>query len=222
LTENYVDCFGGPDAAEFSFSAVQKAISYSMTSFYTTGGIRGATKNSEKFSPRSFNMGLSKEVFLKTGGFKNMIAEDIDLSIRIKEAGFTTALLKNAFVYHKRRVSFRKFFRQVNTFGKGRVALNKLHKGSLKFVHLLPAAFVSGNIFLILLSLVFRNLCFLAPLAFYVLLLFVDSLLKNKNPKIAALSVMAAYTQLFGYGLGMFHEIITGATARKTQEELYR
>ena len=230
-----VDCYGGPDAADSSFSDVQKAINYSMTSIMTTGGIRGATKNKAKFSPRSFNMGISRKCFETVGGYKNMIGEDIDLSIRIQQAGFQTTLIPEAYVYHKRRVDLKKFFRQVNTFGKGRVLLGELHPGSTKLVHLLPAAFVLGNstlvlaaIALLVISLVTKAfspwwalLC-LAPIALYVLGIFTESLIKNKSLKIAFLSIATAYMQLFGYGTGFLGECLTHKARKKKQEELYK
>ena len=222
LIEEYVDCFGGPDNADASFSDMQKAINYSMTSFMTTGGIRGATKNKEKFTPRSFNMGISKECYQKVGGFRDTISEDIDLSFRIKEAGFATRLFPEAYVYHKRRVSLKKFFRQVNTFGRGRLVLNKLHPGALKAVHLMPACFVLGNIFLILMALVFRNPIWLLPLGLYVICLFLESLLKNRSLKIALLSIAASYVQLFGYGLGFLDELLAHRTIGKGQEEIFK
>ena len=215
-----VDCYGGPDAADDSFSDVQKAINYSMTSVMTTGGIRGATKNKEKFSPRSFNMGISRKCYEQVGGYKNMIGEDIDLSIRIQQAGFRTTLIPEAYVYHKRRVDLRKFFQQVNTFGKGRVLLGEMHPGSTKIVHLLPAAFVIGNITLVLLA--FWSPWFLLPIGLYVLGLFTESLIKNKSLKIACLSIIAAYMQLFGYGTGFLGECITHKARKKKQEELYK
>lgn len=220
LKKNPVDCYGGPDAADASFSDIQKAINYSMTSFMTTGGIRGATKNKAKFSPRSFNMGISRKCFETVGGYKNMIGEDIDLSIRIQQAGFKTTLIPEAYVYHKRRVDLRKFFRQVNTFGKGRVLLGEIHPGSLKIVHLLPAAFVLGNIALVLLA--FWSPWFLLPIGIYILGLFVESLVKNKSVKIALLSIVAAYIQLFGYGTGFLGECITHKARKAKQEELYK
>lgn len=230
-----VNCYGGPDAADASFSDVQKAINYSMTSIMTTGGIRGATKNKAKFSPRSFNMGISRKCFETVGGYKNMIGEDIDLSIRIQQAGFKTTLISEAYVYHKRRVDLKKFFRQVNTFGKGRVLLGELHPGSTKLVHLLPAAFVLGNsalvlaaIALLVISLVTKAfspwwalLC-LAPIALYVLGIFTESLIKNKSLKIAFLSIATAYMQLFGYGTGFLGECLTHKARKKKQEELYK
>jgi len=220
LKKNPVDCYGGPDAADASFSDVQKAINYSMTSIMTTGGIRGATKNKAKFSPRSFNMGISRKCFETVGGYKNMIGEDIDLSIRIQQAGFKTTLIPEAYVYHKRRVDLRKFFRQVNTFGKGRVLLGEIHPGSLKIVHLLPAAFVLGNIALVLLA--FWSPWFLLPIGIYILGLFIESLVKNKSIKIALLSIVAAYIQLFGYGTGFLGECITHKARKAKQEELYK
>ncbi|MDR1112795.1 MAG: glycosyltransferase [Bacteroidales bacterium] len=222
LAEKQIDCFGGPDSANDSFSNLQKAINYSMTSFFTTGGIRGGMKKADKFSPRSFNMGISKAVFQATGGYKNMIGEDIDLSIRIKASGFDTTLLREAFVFHKRRVNFRKFFKQVNTFGKGRILLHRIHKGSLKPVHLLPMFFVLGHLLLPLLAIIFRNAWLLAPIGLYILLIFFDSLRKNKSFAIALLSIPAAYIQLFGYGLGLIEGLITGKASQEAQEELYR
>ena len=235
LAKNPVDCYGGPDAADDSFSDVQKAINYSMTSIMTTGGIRGATKNKESFSPRSFNMGISRKCFETVGGYKNMIGEDIDMSIRIKDAGFKTTLIPEAYVYHKRRVDLMKFFRQVNTFGKGRVLLGELHPGSLKLVHLMPAAFVIGNIGLVLAALVLLavslqhsafspwwSLLMLAPIGLYVLGIFCESLIKNKSVKIALLSIVAAYMQLFGYGTGFLGECITHKARKAKQEELYK
>ena len=224
-----IDCYGGPDAADDSFSDVQKAISYSMTSIMTTGGIRGAMKNKDKFSPRSFNMGISKKCFETVGGYKNIISEDIDLSMRIKEAGFKTRLIPEAYVYHKRRVDWKKFFRQVNTFGKGRVLLGEMHPGSLKLVHLMPAAFVIGNVGLLAISCLllavgywtWALLC-LVPIVLYVIGLFTESLIKNKSLKIAALSIVAAYMQLFGYGTGFLGECVTHKARKAKQEELYK
>ena len=228
LNSAYVDCYGGPDAADNSFNEMQKAISYSMTSFMTTGGIRGGTKKVKKFSPRSFNMGISKEVYQKVGGYKNMIGEDIDLSIRIKEAGFDSQLFPEAYVFHKRRVSLKKFFKQVNTFGKARILLNKMHPGSLKLVHLLPACFVVGNILLLVLALIALIAqwdfwwIFLLPIAIYILAILLDALVKTHSLRIAFLSVAASYTQLFGYGLGFINELVTRKASKSTQEQLYK
>jgi len=150
LNETPVDCFGGPDNADESFSDMQKAVNYSMTSFFTTGGIRGGSKQMEKFNPRSFNMGISRKAFELTGGFRSMIGEDIDFSLRVRDAGLETKLFREAFVYHKRRVNISKFYRQTNTFGKARIVLTKAHPGSLKIVHLLPLGFCLGPFFAII------------------------------------------------------------------------
>ena len=214
LEEDYVDCFGGPDAAHTSFSNLQKAMSYSMTSFFTTGGIRGGKKGMEKFTPRTFNMGFSKEVYKRVGGFKDMFGEDIDLSLRIQKAGFHTVLIRDAFVYHKRRVSFRSFYRQVSVFGRARVDLYLLHPESLKIVHLLPAAFVLGSLILILLS--FFCIWALLPLIVYFLALFFESLVCNHSLRIAGLSVLTSIIQLGGYGIGFLSAFIKKVVFRQT------
>ncbi len=222
LTDNYADCYGGPDSAEDSFTDLQKAINFSMTSFMTTGGIRGGAGKPEKFHPRSFNMGMSKDVFEKVGGFRNMIGEDIDMSIRIKKGGFKTLLYKDAFVFHKRKISLKKFYWQVNTFGKARILLSKLHPGSLKAVHLLPTIFVLGHILLLLMALILLSPLFLMPIGIYIIAIFIESLIKNRKIKIALLSIATSYIQLFGYGLGFLGEYITGKASKATQEELYK
>ena len=151
--------FGGPDASHPSFTPVQKAISYSMTSFFTTGGIRGGKAKLDKFYPRSFNMGIRRDVYQKLGGFSKMrFGEDIDFSYRIVEAGYQPRLFPDAWVWHKRRTDFRKFFRQVYNSGIARINLEKRHPGTLKLVHLLPTVFTLGVIGLILISAVGRVL----------------------------------------------------------------
>ena len=144
LKEHPADCFGGPDDAHASFSDLQKAINYSMTSFLTTGGIRGGQVQLEKFVPRTFNMGFSRRVADKVGGFREMFSEDIDMSTRIRQAGFSIALYRPVKVYHKRRMSMKKFWRQVHVFGMSRITLQLLYPGSMKLVHTLPALFVLG------------------------------------------------------------------------------
>lgn len=220
LTENYSDCFGGPDRAHESFTDLQKAISHSMTSFITTGGIRGGKKVLDKYTPRTFNMGFSMEVYRKVGDFKDMFGEDIDLSLRIQAAGFRTRLIRDAYVYHKRRVSFRSFYRQVNVFGRARIDLQLSHPGSMKLVHTFPAIFVIGTVFLLLSSLICPWA--LLPLLLLVMLLFLESLAVNRNLKIAALSVLTSIIQLWGYGCGFisafFRKIILGK--RNDTEEL--
>lgn len=198
-----VDAFGGPDRAHHSFSPLQKAINYSMTSFLTTGGIRGGRKKLDDFYPRSFNMGIRREVYIKLEGFSSMrYGEDIDFSRRIKEAGYKTRLFPMAYVFHKRRTSLCSFFKQVSHSGEARVVLTKKYPSSLKAVHLLPAVFTLYLLVTILLS----PFCplLLLPIAFYALLLFLDAFIRNNRSfKIAALAVITSFVQLTGYGSGM-------------------
>ena len=200
-----------------AIEAVQKAISYSMTSFFTTGGIRGGKAKLDKFYPRSYNMGIRHDVYLELGGFSKMrFGEDIDFSYRIVEAGYKPRLFPEAWVWHKRRTDFKKFFRQVYNSGIARINLEKRHPGTMKLVHLLPTAFTVGVIALILISAVGRALmhyvdhdqfywmCFAPwiPILFYSFLICIDSSIKNKSLKVGILSIPAAFVQLMGYGLG--------------------
>lgn len=200
METDYCDCFGGPDAADESFSDMQKAVSHAMTSFWTTGGIRGGKAVMEKFCPRTFNMGLSKKVYDAVGDFKDMMGEDIDLSIRIRNAGFKIRLIREVFVYHKRRIDMRRFFKQVNNFGQARIWLQLIHPGSLKAVHTAPALMLLMGVALLVASFFYPCLLML-PLA-YLLLIFSDSLLKNRSLKVAMSSVVAAVVQITGYGTG--------------------
>ncbi|MBN1251968.1 MAG: glycosyltransferase [Bacteroidales bacterium] len=203
---DFYDAFGGPDAAHESFSPIQKAINYSMTSFYTTGGIRGGNEKMEQFKPRSFNMGYSRKVFEKTGGFSDMrFGEDVDMSLKIIDHKFKTKLIKEAFVYHKRRTDFLKFFKQVYNSGIARINLFIRHPKSLKLVHLFPSLFLLGTIFIIFLAII--NLLFLIPIILYVLLIFTHSAILNKSAKVAFLSIPAAFIQLFGYGSGFLSAV---------------
>lgn len=216
-----LDCFGGPDAANDSFSDTQKAINYSMTSFLTTGGIRGGRISLEKFTPRTFNMGFSRSVYEKVGGFREMFSEDIDMSTRIRQAGFSIGLIRDAAVWHKRRVDFRRFFRQVYVFGMSRVTLKLLYPGSLKAVHILPAAFVLGSLALIILG-IFVSPWFLLPLGLYFTAIFVGALISTRSLKVSLLVIPAAIIQLGGYGLGFlkayFQKIILGRGRDIAQE----
>lgn len=221
LEEEYVDCYGGPDSANETFNDLQLAINYSMTSFMTTGGIRGGMKNVYKYQPRAFNMGFSREVFEKTGGYLDMIGEDVDLSMRIREAGFKVKLIKDAVVYHKRRITLKGFFKQTNTFGKARILLTNRHKGSLKPTHLLPSCFVIGNVFLVILAIAWKWWCII-PLILYIAGLFIESLMKNGRVHVALLSIATSYAQLFGYGLGFIEEMITRKASNAAAETLYR
>ena len=226
------DAFGGPDRAHASFTPIQKAINYSMTSFFTTGGIRGGKKKMDKFYPRSFNLGIRKNVYEALGGFAPMrYGEDIDLSTRIFNGGYSCRLFPEAFVYHKRRVKFSSFFRQVKHSGEARIVLKDKYPETFKLVHLLPAAFVVGNVLLVLACLVHLILAFilmgrfswwallwLAPILLYAMMVFVDSLIKNKNLKVALLSVPAAYCQLFGYGLGFIGAFFRKKRSSQTEK----
>ena len=196
------DAFGGPDRAHPSFTPIQKAINYSMTSFFTTGGIRGGKQKLDKFYPRSFNLGIKKSVYEALGGFAPMrYGEDIDLSTRIFANGYSCRLFPEAYVYHKRRVKFSSFFRQVKHSGEARVVLKKKYPDTFKLVHLLPAAFVVGHLLLLLLG-IFHHWLWFLPILLYCVMVFIDSLIKNKDLKVALLSIPAAYCQLFGYGTG--------------------
>ena len=209
--------FGGSDTAHPSFTPIQKAISYSMTSFFTTGGIRGGKAKLDKFYPRSFNMGIRRDVYQQLGGFSKMrFGEDIDFSYRIVEAGYRPQLFPEAWVWHKRRTDFRKFFRQVYNSGIARINLEKRHPGTLKLVHLLPTVFTVGVIGLILISAIGRALmhyvdrdqfywmCFAPwiPIIIYSLIIWIDSSIRNRSLKVGLLSIPAAFVQLMGYGLG--------------------
>ena len=224
LRAKKADAFGGPDRAHHSFTDVQKAINYAMTSFFTTGGIRGGKKKLDKFYPRSFNMGIRKDVYQALGGFSKMrFGEDIDFSIRIFKAGYACRLFPEAWVWHKRRTDLKKFFKQVHNSGIARINLYKKYPESLKLVHMLPAVFTLGVFVLMLLLLMGIGLgvsiqtgmlqvelplgvilCSLAvlPLLCYALLIVVDSCLKNRSVKVALLSVPASFIQLIGYGSG--------------------
>lgn len=200
------DAFGGPDCAHPSFTPTQKAISYSMTSFFTTGGIRGGKKKMDKFYPRSFNMGIRRDVYIALGGFSRMrFGEDIDFSIRIFKAGHACRLFPGAWVWHKRRTDFRKFFRQVYNSGIARINLYKKYPESLKIVHLMPAAFTAGTALLVVLAAVMCQPLWLAPIVLYALMILADSSLQNRSLRIGLLSVAAAFVQLTGYGLGFFN-----------------
>ncbi len=201
LSDTYTDCFGGPDAAHTSFSKLQKAINFAMTSFITTGGIRGG-KDSEKFQPRSFNMGLSKKAFEASGGFGTIHpGEDPDLSLRLINLGFKSQLIKNAYVYHKRRISWSKFFQQVYKFGLVRPILNTWHPKSERLIFWLPSLFIVGFL-LSLVLFVFHINWLLYLYMLYMAVAFVMAFFSSKNLIIAILAVMAIFVQFFGYGYG--------------------
>jgi len=202
LNNNYVDCFGGPDAAHQSFSSTQKAINFVMTSFLTTGGIRGKNKSVKEYEPRSFNMGISKKAFLATNGFgKIHPGEDPDLAIRIKNIGFKIGFIEKAFVYHKRRIDWSKFFIQVNKFGKVRPILTSWHPETSSIAFWFPTCFI----FTVLFALGLILLKFYLPIIFivgYLFLIFSLSSIENKSVKIGFLSIIALLIQFYGYGIG--------------------
>ncbi len=203
LKERPTDAFGGPDCAHPSFTKTQKAINYAMTSFFTTGGIRGGKRRMDRFYPRSFNLGVRRKVYEALGGFSRMrYGEDIDFSIRLFQQGYSCRLFPDAWVYHKRRTHLRQFFKQVYHSGMARIDLYKKYPDSLKGVHLLPALFTLGVVGL-LLTAPFSPYTLL-PILVYALLLCIDSTLRNRNLLIGLYSVAAAFTQLTGYGSGFW------------------
>ena len=222
LSDTPLDCFGGPDAAHSSFTPTQKAISFAMTSFLTTGGIRGGKMQMEKFVPRSFNMGYSREVYDKVGGFREMFSEDIDMSTRIRQGGFSIGLIRDAFVYHKRRIDFKKFWRQVHVFGMSRITLKLLYPDSLKLVHTLPAIAVIAGIILVLLS-IFLSPWWLLPIGIYLVALFISALASTRSIDIALRAIPASVVQIVGYGSrfirAYFTKILLGR-GRDIEEEI--
>ena len=211
LSENWLDAYGGPDAAHSSFTPVQKAISYSMTSPFTTGGIRGNKKSIGQFHPRSFNMGVSRAVWEKAGGFIiTRSAEDLEYSIRIHSLGFKIGLIPDAKVYHKRRTNFLQFYKQIHFFGRARINVYKFFPSQLKAIHFFPAVFTLGLILTIVANIFTLRVAILCNivLALIILLIFFHSLIKNKSVKIAFLSLIAAFIQLTAYGLGFMQDFV--------------
>ena len=211
LFEHQLDAFGGPDAAHESFTPVQKAISYAMTSPFTTGGIRGNKKHIGQFHPRSFNMGISREVYEKVGGFiLTRLGEDIEYSIRIHENGFKIGLIPAAKVYHKRRTSFTQFYKQLHFFGRARINIYKHFPSELKLVHFFPAVFTLGLGFVILCNIFYTPLAYVGNflVLLYFLLIFFHAWQLNKSIKIAFLSVIASFIQLTAYGLGFIQDFV--------------
>jgi glycosyltransferase involved in cell wall biosynthesis len=205
LNATFFHCYGGADAAHLSFTPLQKAINYTMTSFITTGGIRGSEKSVTDFEPRSFNMGMSKEAFLKTGGYAKIHpGEDPDLSQRIKKEGYSTTFIPNAHVFHKRRISWKKFYTQVNKFGMVRPILNTWHPTTAKITFWFPTTFMVFVVLSIFMSALLLDLRFMLPLLLYLGVILFGSSFRNKSVYIGLLSIIAVFVQFFGYGLGFF------------------
>ena len=207
-----VDAWGGADRGHENFSAVQQAMAFTMSSWITTGGIRGKLKDLRAFQPRSFNMGLRREVYQATGGFKlSRFAEDIELSLRMKAMGFSVWLIPDAWVYHKRRTTFGQFFRQVSNFGKGRILVARVHPGSIKITHVLPLLFTLGLINIPVLFLISNKWAMLVSVlyaSYFVLIGFISTML-NRSLSVGLLSIAAAFIQLTGYGYGFIREVLT-------------
>lgn len=221
LKRNYVDCFGGPDAAHESFSDLQKAINYVMTSFLTTGGIRGSEKSVDKFQPRSFNMGLSRKAFEDTNGFgKIHPGEDPDLTIRLWKAGFETSFISKAYVFHKRRISWKKFYQQVQKFGKCRPILNHWYPETRKITYWFPAVFVFSVLVAVLASTKGIHV-FSCLLAFYLIVILIDASIKNRSFLIGFQAIVALFIQFFGYGLGFLQATIKIALLKKKPQEAF-
>lgn len=209
LQSQQLDAWGGPDKGHEKFTPAQRAMAYTMSSILTTGGIRGGKRRMGWFQPRSFNMGISREVFRQTNGFAfDRYAEDIEFSIRMKKAGFRTGLIPDAFVYHKRRATFGQFFRQVFNFGRGRAMIGRVHPEEVKLTHWFPTVFLLGTLSLLPLFFVGGWLFAtgVALFALYLALIFSHALLITRHPGVAVLSVPSALVQLCGYGLGFLAE----------------
>ncbi|MDN5200834.1 glycosyltransferase [Fulvivirgaceae bacterium BMA10] len=219
LDKQKFDAFGGPDRAHDSFTPLQKAINYSMTSLFTTGGIRGRKKHVGTFHPRSFNMGISREVFEKTNGYIiTRMGEDIEFSIRIINHGFKTGLIENAFVYHKRRTDLPAFFRQLHFFGRARINVKRFFSSELKLVHAFPAVFLIALLGTFLVLPLIHLKLFKIALSIFILYfgsIFLDSSIKNRNLKVGLLSIATSFVQLSAYGLGFLQELGRDLTKRK-------
>jgi glycosyltransferase involved in cell wall biosynthesis len=218
ILKKKLDAYGGPDHAHSSFTPTQKAISYAMTSLFSTGGIRGGAKSAERFRPRSFNMGLSRQVWEKIGGYRiTRMGEDIEFSVRMEQAGFKIGLIREAYVYHKRRTNFRQFYKQLHFFGRARINVRRFFRNELKLVHLFPLCFVVFLLSLLVVPLFSHWLwqIELLGLALYVSLIFTDSLARTRNLQVAFLSIGAVLVQLSAYGIGFLTEIFFPLSAQK-------
>ncbi|HCM77962.1 MAG TPA: glycosyltransferase [Cytophagales bacterium] len=209
LSHTHLDAWGGADRGHEGFTAVQQAMAFTMSSVFTTGGIRGNEKRLGSFQPRSFNMGISKNVFLKTGGFKfDRFAEDIEFSLRMKQSGFRIGYIPEAYVYHKRRTNFKQFFWQVFNFGRGRVLVNRVHSGAVKITHWLPAFYTIGLLsLLVMLPIDYRwSALGFGVYLLHLLALTISAYEKTHSLKVTLLVAPAAIVQLVGYGAGFLRE----------------
>ena len=214
LKDNSLDVYGGPDKAHSSFTMVQKAVDFVLTSFITTGGSRGGANSVGKYRPRSFNMGISKKVFEATKGYLlPFLGEDIEFSIRIEKLGFNSGLIEEAFVYHKRKESLLGFYQQMHFFGRARININRFHKGNINLIHLVPLAFL-GYLCLLLISLIWysEDVKIVAiPLMVHASLILTTATVVLRNPITGVLTLVAAYCQLIGYGLGLITEVFSNS-----------
>jgi len=211
LQTNYLDCYGGPDRAHVSFTDIQKAVNYVLTSIYTTGGIRGNKNHVGVFYPRSFNMGFSREVYNATKGYKlPFFGEDIELSARIMSLGYKVGLISEAYVYHQRKKDFSSFYKQMNFFGRSRINIYKLFPDSLKITHFFPLVFTIYTILLGVHFLIHANTAMFGflPYLLYLIVIFTDSTIKNNSFKIGFLTIQALFVQMFGYGFGFGKDFI--------------
>lgn len=222
LDQKDLDAFGGPDASHEHFSPIQKAIGIAMTSPFTTGGIRGGSEQLGKYQLRSFNMGIRKHVYDEVGGFPiSHFGEDIDLSMRITGAGYSTGLIREAWVYHKRRTNFKKFFRQIYHFGKGRIVLMKRYPETYKLTFFLPSLFILGCAALIIVALVWHWMAII-PLLMFIVIMFVEGWMKSKSAAVGLLTILASFIQLFAYGLGFGYAYWRMYMLGKTESDAFQ
>ncbi len=221
LTSNFTDAYGGADASHESFTSIQKAINFAMTSILTTGGIRGSEKLKSKFQPRSFNMGLSKKAYESTKGFSaQRFGEDIELTFRLWSANFETQFIEKAFVFHKRRTNWRSFFRQVFNFGAARPVLSQLYPHTSKLTYWFPSLFIVGLLVAVIAFILGFKWLMAGYLLYFILIIF-DSWLKNKNLDVALLSIFATFLQFCGYGLGFLRSFLRIHILQKSSEDSF-
>lgn len=155
-------------------------------------------------------MGISREIYQKAGGYAiTRMGEDIEFSIRIIRAGFRVGLIEEAFVYHKRRTSFGEYFKQLRFFGRARINVSRFYPDEIKLIHGLPAVFLTGEVFWLMVSPLISLELFYAGFILnliFSMVIFFDALMKFKSIKVSLLSIIAAYVQLLAYGTGIITE----------------